>query len=301
MCRTTCERPVSIMAFNANGIEGQINELEMVLYERDIDILLLNETHLKDKDKFKLINYYTYRNDRKDGPLGGTAICVKKQIGHRVATIPNLQFIEISGILLPTSNNKEIFIGAIYKSPTKLLTLHDLDIITSISDQYILAGDFNSKHVAWGCLAQNPSGSRLHNYCTLHSIEVSTPVEPTFYRSNAAGNFKDILDIVLSKNVNISPHITVLNEILDSDHLPIQFQLFSKFIFTSPFQLYQTNTDWDEFTRLTNEMIEPKLFIQNTDQLETEIQNFQASVKTAIRIASRSKKTRQIHNLHIHR
>ena len=83
-------------------------------YERDIDILLLNETHLKDKDKFRLRNCYIYRNDRKVGPLGGTAICVKKQIGHRVATIPNLQFIDISGILLPTANNKEIFIGAIY-------------------------------------------------------------------------------------------------------------------------------------------------------------------------------------------
>ena len=290
MCKDNCERPVSIMAFNANGIDGQIDELEMVLHERNIDILLLNETHLKTKDKFRLKNYHIYRNDRKDGPLGGTAICVKKQIGHRVASIPKLQFIEISGILLPTSNNKEIFIGAIYKSPSKLLTTHDLDIITSISDKFILAGDFNSKHVSWGCLAQNPSGSRLHSYCALHSIEVSSPVEPTFYRSNSSGNFKDILDIVLSKNVNVSPNITVLNEVLDSDHLPIQFQLSSKFIYTPPFRTTSTSTDWNEFSKLTNEMISPKLTIQNTDEIETAIQNFQASIKTAIRIASTSKK-----------
>ena len=101
-----CGRPISIMAFNANGIEGQTRELEIVLAERNVDILLLNETHLKKKDKFKLRNYYVYRNDREDGPLGGTAICVKKQIGHRVASIPNLPFIEISGIFLPTDSNK---------------------------------------------------------------------------------------------------------------------------------------------------------------------------------------------------
>ena len=65
MCKFTCGRPLSIMAFNANGIEGQMRELEMVLYERQIDILLINETHLKEKDKLNFPNYYTYRNDRK--------------------------------------------------------------------------------------------------------------------------------------------------------------------------------------------------------------------------------------------
>ena len=145
------------MAYNANGIAGQSNELEMILYERKIDILLINETHLKEKDKFRLTNYIIYRNDRKDGPMGGTAICVKNGIGHRVASIPNLHFIEITGIYLPVDTNKEIFIGSVYKSPSKLLTTHDLDILTQLSDQYLLAGDFNAKHLAWGCFAQNPS------------------------------------------------------------------------------------------------------------------------------------------------
>ena len=65
MCRQTCERFLSIMAFNANGVVDQARELEMVLHERKIDILLINETHLKEKDKFRLTNYYIYRNDLK--------------------------------------------------------------------------------------------------------------------------------------------------------------------------------------------------------------------------------------------
>ena len=138
------------MAFNANGIAGQSNELEMILYERKIDILLINETHLKENDKFRLSNYTIYRSDRKDGPLGGTAICVKNGIGHRVASIPNLYFIEISGIYLPVDIKKEIFIGSVYKSPYKLLMSHDLNINTKLSDQYLLAGDLHAKHLAWG-------------------------------------------------------------------------------------------------------------------------------------------------------
>ena len=62
----------------ANGIVEQARELEMIVYETNIDIILINETHLKEKDKIRLQNYYTYRNDRKDGLLGGTAICVRK-------------------------------------------------------------------------------------------------------------------------------------------------------------------------------------------------------------------------------
>ena len=94
------------MAFNANGIGWQTNELELILYEIQIDILLINETHLRENYKFRFTNYTIYRNDRKDGPLGGTAIRVKNGIGHRVASIPNLHFIEISGIYLPVDTNK---------------------------------------------------------------------------------------------------------------------------------------------------------------------------------------------------
>ena len=114
MAKFTSGRSLTIMAFNADRIMGQVHELEKILYERNIDILLLNETRLKTKDKFKIQNYYTYRDDRKDAPKGGTVICVRKEIGHRLATIPNLQFIEITGIFVPTSTNKEMFIGSVY-------------------------------------------------------------------------------------------------------------------------------------------------------------------------------------------
>ena len=223
-----CERPVTIMAFNANGIEGQINELELLLHERNIDILLLNETHLKPKNKFRLQNYFIYINDRINGPMGGTAICVKKEIGHRIASIPNLHFVEITGIYLPIAHNTEIFIGSIYKPPSKLLTSHDLNIITTLSDRYLLAGDFNAKHKSWNCVVANPAGSKLLSYCRVHNIEITAPTDHTFYRSTAAGRTSDILDIVISKNVNISSHVTVLDEVLDSDHLPIEFKIFFK-------------------------------------------------------------------------
>ena len=185
MCKFTCERPLSSIAFNSNWIACQSNELE-ILYVRKIDILVINETHLKENDKFRFTNYIIYRNARTDGPLSGTAICVKNGIGHRVASILISatflereshicnwrHFIEISGIYLPVDINKEIFIGSVYKSPYKLLTSHDLNINTKLSEQYLLACDLHAKHLAWGWFAQNPSESKLYIYCRMHTIEV---------------------------------------------------------------------------------------------------------------------------------
>ena len=70
MTKFTNGRSLNIIAFNANGIREQTHELESLLYERNIDILLINETHLKPKDKFRLQNYFIYRNDRTHGPMG---------------------------------------------------------------------------------------------------------------------------------------------------------------------------------------------------------------------------------------
>ena len=88
--------------------------------------------------------------------------------------------------------------------------------------------------------------------------------------------------------MSISPHINVLDEILDTNHLPIEFQLFSKFMFTSPFRIYPSNTDWQQFKTLTNLMINPQLHINTTDELETSVKNFQASLRTALKYSSTS-------------
>ena len=202
MCKFTCKRPLSSIAFNANWIAGQSNELE-ILYVRKIYILLINETHLNENDKFRFTNYIIYRNDRRMVPMGGTAICVKNGIGHRVASIPNLHFIEITGIYLPIDNNKEILIGSVYKSPSKLVLL--LMIWTSTQNFQI--------NIFWLviyilsiCLGADVLRILLHIYCRMHNMKFPRQTEPPFYRSTRVGANRHILDIVISKNVNISPH-----------------------------------------------------------------------------------------------
>ena len=53
----------------------------------------------------------------------------------------------------------------------------------------------------------------------------------------------------------------------------------SGYIHTPPFKNTKTNTDWTAFSRITDQAIDPHLYVQNNEQLETAIKNFQAIVK----------------------
>lgn len=67
---------LQIASWIAQSIRNIQIELETFLYEHEIDIILLQETILKPTDKFRILNYNTYRNDRETGPGGGTAILI---------------------------------------------------------------------------------------------------------------------------------------------------------------------------------------------------------------------------------
>ena len=49
----------------------------------------------------------------EDGPLGGTAICVKRQIGHRVASIPKPLVQEMGKLIHWRAKHRGIFQGVL--------------------------------------------------------------------------------------------------------------------------------------------------------------------------------------------
>jgi exonuclease III len=123
-------RPIKIIAFNANGIIRQRYEFSTQLQTRRIDVALLSETHLKPHERFSVINYHFYRNDRHPVIKGGTAIAVKKGVPHRYVDLPPLISIEATGVCIPIVNT-EILLAAVYRSPVS--DWADTDIIELLS------------------------------------------------------------------------------------------------------------------------------------------------------------------------
>lgn len=104
-----------ILHWNSNGIKTKINELHTLILNMNIDIILINETHLKPNINLKIQNYITYRNDlqpiRGSPAHGGTAVLVHRRIPHQPVHLPTtLQ----STYIKIKANNLEILISSVY-------------------------------------------------------------------------------------------------------------------------------------------------------------------------------------------
>lgn len=69
--------PLSILLWNANGILNNINELQFTLNENRIDIAMISETHLTQKNFLNIQGYEVLRADHPDGSAhGGTVLLI---------------------------------------------------------------------------------------------------------------------------------------------------------------------------------------------------------------------------------
>lgn len=105
-----------ILHWNSNGILNKIQELQLLINNLNIDVILLNETHLKPTATLKLPNYFIYRSDlppvRGSPAHGSTAIIVHRRIVHQLTTF-NTELQSTSIII--KLNNIEIMLSAVYK------------------------------------------------------------------------------------------------------------------------------------------------------------------------------------------
>jgi hypothetical protein len=137
-----------------------------------------------------------------------------------------------------------------YKSP--VYAWNDADIIELLSFRckLLLAGDLNAKHALWNRVVSKPLGMKLLNLIHINKFEISAPQWPTHY--SPAGN-GDVLDIVVHKNVQLSE--IIFSDILDSDHLPVVFQLLDHVRTRNLSDPIDKFTDWEWFQSLASELI----------------------------------------------
>lgn len=64
---TNSTKPLSIFLWNANGILQRLNELQIILNEKKIEIALISKTHLAKSSTLKIYGYEIIRADHPDG------------------------------------------------------------------------------------------------------------------------------------------------------------------------------------------------------------------------------------------
>lgn len=225
-------KQLRIYSWNADGLTSndKINELHLFIKERRIDVLLIQETHLKshNSDKLNLNGYILYHTARTTGAMGGTAILVNSKIDHMHLQTPATIHLEITAIKINTKLTGELLICSAYNSPspTKRMKPQDLSAIFhwAGTTPTLVAGDLNAKHPDWNARVSNPNGAILRNHQdTNSSYQILATEEPTHFPKNRS-LLPDVLDIVLVKNLKNDVNLTVICA-LESDHNPVRIAL----------------------------------------------------------------------------
>jgi hypothetical protein len=157
----------NIILWNANGLSQHKHELHNFLIQNNIHVACITETHLTKTIKLKLSGYSIYRADHPDGTThAGSAIIIATNLVHNLHSInpqTNLQSVSIQIFL----NHVPLTLTSVYCSLSQKITTQDLaQLFISLGNNFIAAGDFNSKHPVWGCRSTSPRGKILHKTIT---------------------------------------------------------------------------------------------------------------------------------------
>lgn len=178
---------------------------------------MVNETHLKPNQYPNIRHYIFYKNDRINGPGGGTAIYVKNTINH--CALPQIETAEMENTSIQIKmKNGPIIFHSVYYPPTK--EFHPNDIRNALASDYttILAGDLNAKHTEWNSAQINHRGTQLKKLIDTLPVIIDGPAEHTHF--HAPTNSADTLDIVIIKNLNLEYLLETKME-LSSDRHPV--------------------------------------------------------------------------------
>jgi hypothetical protein len=249
---------LKIVTWNAQSIRGKKLEFFDFLVSEGVDVALVSETWLEQNIHFTHADYITYRLDRENDAHGGVAIFVRRQIKHQLLPAFNTEVIESIGVKIITENGHFTVVSCYFPGSNNSRVLRgfktDLDKLTSISGNFILAGDFNARHQHWGCIRANRAGPMLFDHMIQSDYSIFYPSSPTFFPSQI-GYTPSVLDLILTNGLRGISNIETVDA-LDSDHVPVYFEVgCAPEIVPVHYIPSYKNANWNQFRNIINESI----------------------------------------------
>ena len=91
-------KPLNILHWNAEGVYNKKVPLATRLQKEEIHVACLQETHLKESQRFNIRGFQVFRMDRTDRSKGGVAIAVRNSIPAKELTVNTTNQAEIHGV-----------------------------------------------------------------------------------------------------------------------------------------------------------------------------------------------------------
>lgn len=244
---------LKISQFNVQSLNNKKHELINFLHNCDIDICLLNETWLQGTDTVSIPNYHSvYKNS--SNPHNGVGILIKKGLDYNIINTTFYENFQNVAISLQTSLGS-LSILCVYSPPNRRLNFRQIkNIIGTLPQPILIAGDWNGHHPAFGGLSSTSRGNSLFDlfdecdFCILNTGCMTT--------LNRPNNRPSAIDVTVVSS-NLAPFCTwkVHDDCMGSYHFPTIVE-----IKTQPNKIIQNNSskkyvykkaDWKKYHELS--------------------------------------------------
>ena len=257
--------------------------MEVFLNIQNIDVCLISETHLTRHTIIKCKGFKTYHTPHPDNQArGGSAILIKESIVHyeqQPIQQDKMQLTHISVVSMKQLLN----IGAVYCPPRHNLNDDDfVELLNHLGERFILGGDYNAKHVSFGCRLTTTKGRNLKKAITRTGCTYYSSGKPTYWPTDIKKT-PDLLDFFIVKKVSCN-FIKVSDSYdLHSDHSAV-ILLLSETIRKREPPLWITNktTDWNSFKSELERDIKLNIELKTTVQLDDEVHRFTTLIQSCL-------------------
>ena len=147
----------NILQWNCRSLKANFEEFILLVDEQKTVAVCLQETFLKDSDRFTLKYHPCYSKycGNSDRVSGGGAIIVNNSVPHHLVKLETT----LQAVAGNISLNKTITLCSVYLPPSLPIDVEKLGhFIDQLPEPFILIGDFNAHHTLWGCIDTNDKG-----------------------------------------------------------------------------------------------------------------------------------------------
>lgn len=273
---------LKIGIWNANGLCNHALELKTFLREKEIDIMMISETHFTVRSYLNVPNYVLYSTKHPDGTAhGGTAILVRRNIKHFVREKFKQEHLQATSIEIWCWGSP-LTLASVYCPPKhKIKNSMFEDFFETLGQKFIAAGDFNAKHQQWGSRLANPRGRELLITMRKKSYTHISGGEPTYWPTDI-NKLPDLLDFCVAGGVDVGRCRVSTHLDLSSDHVPVVLELCADVpLFTGNPTLTNKRTNWREFRKHLDTEIPCLPTITTEDELEAAVIHLTEAIQTA--------------------
>lgn len=205
-----------VIQWNCRSVISKKSEIIYLINKYSPFILALSETWLGQNKIFNIQGYNCLREDRLDD-YGGVALLIKSNISYSALTFPNHSS---NFNIVGASVNNICYISLYIPYPSRTIFDEINTILVGLTKPYLLLGDFNSKHQAWGCESSDRNGDDLLELITNNNLCYLNTGKPT--RRTRPNEQLSVIDLSISTaHLASSLTWTPLTSTFGSDHFPL--------------------------------------------------------------------------------